>query len=91
MKIIKVIITKYAVTSGVKVMEGIIQNDPPTMIKTREMFGYYHGNDWHSDKTLAKTEVRLKFARKRASLNKQLDALAGRERRAIEVIEKAEL
>jgi len=67
------------------------QCDPPTMIKTTEMFGYYHGDEWHSDKTLARNDVRKRFARKRKSLNKQLAALDGKELSAFDAIEKAEL
>lgn len=87
----KVIITKYAVTSGVKIMEAVLHDESPGMIKTDEMFGYYHGNDWHQTKENARNNVRKRFKNKRLSLLKQLIALAGKETKAIDTIEKAEL
>lgn len=87
----KVIITKYATTSGVKVMEASRCSGDPTMVKTSEMFGYYVGSEWYEAKENARFDTRSRFFRKRASLTKQLDALAGKERKALDVIEKAEL
>jgi hypothetical protein len=74
----KVIITKYAVSSGVEVVEGEVNENLPELLKVG--YGYYHGKgrEWHTTSETAKVKVKEMFAKKRKSLQKQLDSLDDR-------------
>jgi hypothetical protein len=89
----KVLITKYAVSSGVDVKEVELSDEFPTMVTEasgcfRQSF---HGDDWHETKASAIDEVNKRFASKRKSLEKQLALLDKRKARALKNIEEAEL
>lgn len=88
----KAIITKYALSAGIKVLEGT--HDPASethMFSTDGWDGYYHRDDWHTDKQSALKKVREMASRKRESLRRSLLALDGKLAAAELAIEKANL
>lgn len=92
-KTMKAIITKYALTSGVAVLEGT--HDPAYKSHMFELTGRwggcFHGDDWHTDKQSALKKVREMASRKRESLRRSLLALDVKLAAAELAIEKANL
>lgn len=91
----RVIVTKYATTSGIKVREGEISN-PETMFQcndkgTGAYREYFHGNDWHRSADDAVLDVEKRFSRKRKSLQKKLSDLDSKFNAAINAIHESGL
>lgn len=86
----KVIITKYATTSGVSVKTGEMYSTIGFK-SDDEMFGHYHGKEWHRDKQSAINDVRTRFEKRRVSLSKALSKLAYKMQSALAEIESAEI
>ncbi len=70
MCMLKVWITKYALTSGVKEIEGEIVEDTPTMLSVKEngYLVYYHKPHWHVSKEEASSQVLTMILAKEKSL-----------------------
>lgn len=90
----KVIITKYATTSGIQIREGDI-SVPACLFRCNDWGLGYHqcfgGNDWHLKPTQAVEDVEARFSRKRASLERQLKALDEKRAKAINAIQASGL
>ncbi len=73
----KVWITKYALTQGVKVVEVRGYGDPATMISLSDgpFTIYYHKPDWHTTREEAIARVAVMVEKKIKSLRKQLKKL----------------
>jgi len=98
MPTIKVIITKYALTSGPIIAEGT----PDPQSKTRmlevnrsgsgfQRTDYYHRQDWQTTKEDAKMNVTERAAQRKQSLEKQLKKLESQLRKAISTINEMSL
>ena len=98
MHTIKVIITKYALTSGPIIAEGT----PDPQSKTRmlevnrsgsgfQRTDYYHRQDWQTTKEDAKMNVTERAAQRKQSLEKQLKKLESQLRKAISTINEMSL
>lgn len=86
---IKVILTKYALTSGPTVIRGLVDDENPGMINCTAEHGpcnYYHGKDWHVTIKSAVDDVIARHFRRKASLTKQLQILDRQLNKAIEAI-----
>lgn len=92
----KVLITKYAVSCGVTVMEG----DMPESFHSRPMFCsrkpgemayYFHGDEFQLTKEEAVIQVEKLFVKREASLRKSLEALHNARIKAQNMIKEAEL
>jgi hypothetical protein len=89
----KAIITKYALTSGVKVLEGK-EHPKERMFEHLTSSGYrwyLHGNDWHKNKQSALSWLAVMRKKKEASLKKQLSELEAKHAKAILAIEASDL
>lgn len=91
----KAIITKYAISSGVNIIEGEQVNSNMKMFEEKRepgrMSNYFHGKDWHTDKQSAIDDVRLRFEKRRTSLSKALSKLDDKMQSALATIEDAEI
>jgi hypothetical protein len=97
----KVIITKYAFSSGVKIAEGVDHTGDPNLSPSSTMFvargtgfistDYYHGKDWHKTKESAVAHLNEQVMKKRKSLEKQLAGLDKKLKKALAAIEAADL
>jgi hypothetical protein len=73
----KLWITKYALTSGVVVVDGKVSGNVAT-VDTGYLQVCYHGNDWHNNERSAEEQFTAMIEAKRKSLKKalaKLDAL----------------
>jgi len=71
----KVYITKYALTSGIREVEADLCN--PTMVKVKdEAFGYYHDSEWFKTREAALKRANAMRMDKIRSLKKQIDKLS---------------
>lgn len=91
----KVIITKYATTSGIKIREGTA-DDALVCVRcdNRALPGYpdyFHGNDWHRYADAAIEDVEARFSRKRAFFERQLKSLDEKRAKAINAIQASGL
>ena len=69
-------VTKYALTSGVKVVEGHVYPDYPSMfVNSTNTNESYHGNDWHTSEEAALARAEEMRMKKIASLKKQMAKL----------------
>jgi len=80
--IFKVYITKYALTSGIIEMYGVLCDAHPDMIEclnddlSKKPYGcYYHGKDWHRTKEEAITRAEEMREKKVNSLNKKISQI----------------
>lgn len=90
----KVIITKYATSSGIQIREGDISAFAKLFRCNDGRLGYHQcfgGNDWHPNSTQAIEDVEARFSRKRASLELQLKALDEKRAKAINAIQASGL
>lgn len=72
----KFIITKYALTTGVFVVRGIIEHDNHTMLKVSAEYTYYHHKpDWHATLEEAISRVQVMRAAALKSLRKKVAKL----------------
>lgn len=93
---LKVIITKYALTSGVFKAQGTTHADFPGMFEQINPTGFprsihYHGRDWHATKTEAKEDVLKRSENLRKSLMNRLAKLDKKTTAAIQEIELMDL
>lgn len=73
---ITVWITKYALTTGISQMEVQTYEDSPNVAKTLEAYPqYFHGDDWHRDKSSAIAKAESMRVKKISSLKKQIARL----------------
>lgn len=86
----KAIITKYALTSGPRIIEGEIDTDDMTMFNEDAPGGtyrrYFHGNDWHRTIMDAIEQVTIMENRKRTNIERQLAKLSKKACKAREAI-----
>lgn len=88
----KVIVTRFALTSGVVVEDVEPCEETPTMVQVRRVQYYYlHKPDWHTSKQEAKAQVAKMFVRRVASLEKSLSGLDDKHSKANKAIEEAQL
>lgn len=90
----KAIITKYALSSGVSVLDGYANREFPTMFTPDRKHGFIgslHGKDWHKDKQSALDHLVSMVNKKRASLQRQLAQIESKHAKAIRAIEAADL
>lgn len=88
----KAIITKYALTSGVQVLEGVEPSSGVFACRDREgHLWQFTGCDWHKDKSSALGRVINMVVQKRDSLHKQLAELDAKADKALKAIEAVEL
>lgn len=69
----KAFITKYALTSGIKEIEGRISRVSPKMFVSG--YGSYHANEWHIYRASAIARAEEMRVSKIASLKKQIAKL----------------
>ncbi len=76
-KRVTVFITKYALTSGVKMMNGTIGRDTPSMVSGYNIFDNFHGEgkEWHRTWNDAHTRAEVMRLEKIASLRAQIKRL----------------
>jgi len=88
----KVIITSYAITSGVKVVDGEVSRDYPSMVGVLPSgFWTVHKPNWHDNKEDAEKAVRLTFEKRLKSLKKAISILPKKLDKALKVIKEADL
>lgn len=91
----KVIITKYALTSGVVVADATLcAGSSGSMVKVQTVnFGavYYHKPSWHTDKAEANAQVVRMVEAKKKALTRALAKLDGKVVKADVAISAAEL
>jgi len=74
----KVWITKYALTSGIRETDGTVGENCPSMICVKPietafaMTEYFHGSDWHTDKESAIKRAKEMQAAKIKSIEKAI-------------------
>jgi hypothetical protein len=69
-------ITKYALTTGVYQAEVETYEDDPNMAQAANgMHQYFHGDEWHRDKSSAIAKAESMRVKKLASLKKQIARL----------------
>ena len=73
----KVFITKYALTSGIKELEVTTTDRSPSMVSGTGLFENYHGEgrEWHKTLEGAKDRAELMRDLKITSLKKQINKL----------------
>ncbi len=75
----KAYITKYALTSGIYVVDGAIAGHNQGMFcvdrSATTLAQYFHGNDWHTTWESAEAQAYSMAERKLKSLRKQLKKL----------------
>lgn len=82
----KAIITKYATTSGVVILEGTSPKEFPSMFRPNGWFGSVHGIEWHDNQKNAVLAVHLLFNKKEKSLRRQLEKLSAKYEAALKVV-----
>ena len=76
-KLMKVWITKYALTKGIIETEGEVSDDFPDILDAKGIVNYLHGEgkEWHMTKESAVQKAEEMRQKKIASLKKQIDKL----------------
>ena len=77
-KLMRVFVTKYALTSGIQDREAELCKEGRRMICCRDgaYVEYFHGQDWHTTHRDAEDRVRDMVAAKLESLDKQRERVA---------------
>lgn len=72
---IKALVTKYALTSGIKIFEGCVCHSINSGMFRYGTLGFAHGNDWHrtSESAVARAEEMRK--KKISSLKKSIEKM----------------
>jgi hypothetical protein len=83
----KAIVTKYATTSGVVVLEGQQSKEFPAMFRPDGWMSGLHGKDWHLGPGAAERQIEELFRAKEKSLRKQLENLGAKKKAALDVVD----
>lgn len=87
----KVLITKYATTCGVQVVEAKDLKDGLVACYETPYAQYFCKGEWHKDSVSAHNDVVRRFMKKRESLKKQLAALDDKLANALTTIKESGL
>lgn len=74
---IKVFVTKYALTDGIKTVDVVVSDSYPEMVTGPGLFEHYHGEgrEWHRTMESAVAQAEKMRTRKIASMKKKLAKL----------------